>query len=89
MGIPDEPCAHERWSTRMVELAREGAEAINLDQCDACGRFRLSWWWPKDSSDTAMGAELPISATDALRIREETDWVRRKRLVEGMIGRAL
>lgn len=83
-----EPCAsHPQWQTLMVELARDGAEAINLDRCMHCGQFRLSWWWPKDSSDTALGSELQISADEADRLRSEPEWSSRAVLVRRIVER--
>lgn len=71
----------------MVEMARDGAEAIDLDQCGRCGRYRLSWWWPKDSADRALGSEWLLSTEEGRRLHAERDWNGRARLIREILAR--
>lgn len=89
--IPPKPvrrrpcCAHPAWHAVGVEIARDGGEAIDLDRCEGCGTYRLSWWWPKDSADTKMGGEMDISGDLARRLRETADWEERRRLLRDVL----
>ena len=85
---PTGPCvSHTDWETVMVEMARDGAEAVDLDRCARCGAFRLSWWWPKDSADTTLQSECPLSAVDAESLRCEADWAKRRVLFQDILQR--
>lgn len=84
--IEKQPCtSHARWTTVMVEMARDGAEAIDLDRCLDCGQYRLSWWWPKDSSDTKLQSERALSAEAACLLMNEHDWNERARLLREIL----
>ena len=85
---PRRPCpAHVQWDTVAIEIARDGAEGVDLDRCAACGAFRLSWWWPKDSADTTLQFEYLLSEQDAQRLQKETNHTKRRELVEELVQR--
>ena len=85
---PRAPCPpHVQWDTVAIEIARGGAEGVDLDRCAGCGAFRLSWWWPKYSADTTLQFEYPLSEQDAQRFQKETNHTKRRELVEELLQR--
>jgi len=84
LPLKQDPCLHPKWSNLIVEMCRDGAEAINLDQCEDCGQHRLSWWWPKDSSDSKMGSQMLISNSVARRFKATRDWTKRQEIFESL-----
>lgn len=80
-------CAAPDWETSLVELERLGAAAVDLERCRGCGAWRLTTYWPKDSSDRAAGETARISAEKALALKAADPGERRKLLdSEGWYG---
>ena len=80
-------CSHARWDNIIVEMLRDGAEAVNLDRCTECGQYRLSWWWPKDSADTTLQSSMLISNHSGRKFQLLANWNARKKLFENLAKR--